>query len=289
MRKNEKLSKGLFIGNLPVNVCTETLRNILKSYGTIKQIQVTNGKVEGNVSQNSYGYALCLDKESLNNFLTKDIRYEGRKLKVRQFLSEEDILQEFDFSNFGRIVFIRGIPDFCTNSDLSDIFSPYGKVKSAYAIRPSKKNRSKFYGYIQYQEVRPAFFSTNRVINIGDVSCQCLPMTNLPNFIKRALDQSKEEKLRELLPPPEEQNGHYNIESGNNLLSLDPSGMRPEELRKTGEISISLKEALKAPISLNHISCNLFFKITPEHKKLKINQWYYQAIRLKKKFSRLRS
>lgn len=170
----------MFIGNVDKSIVNRELKLILQKYGEIHQIQVSKLNKDINLG---YAYVKFLNFYPERNILKDKIWVGSKQLKIRPFLEPWEIAQKFDFSNPQKMIFIKGIPPNMTNSELKNFFRKYGEVTEGSAIRPTKKVRSNFYGYVQFKSKAPLKKLRSDKIKLKGRNCQILPMKHIPTFL----------------------------------------------------------------------------------------------------------
>lgn len=180
MKKNQSI----FVGNIPPHLTEKEVCRIFRKKANFRQIQLSAvSSLKDRKNDQGYAYIKCTTQQQ-KKLLSKRFSICGQKLALRAFLKSEYIVKVFDFSQPSKLVFIRGIPASATNDDIKKAFSQFGLVELACAIRPSKKDRSIFYGFVQYVEVAPLKVLQSTKITINGSKCESLPFTFMPNFLE---------------------------------------------------------------------------------------------------------
>lgn len=76
--------------------------------------------------------------------------FEGKAIRVRSYMDEDELIDHIELVRDTRM-FISGIPQKFTNSDLATFFGNFGAVKSAYITKEISKNRERL-GYVIFAE-----------------------------------------------------------------------------------------------------------------------------------------
>ena len=177
----------LFIGNVAPSTYPTAFKDFLVSFGKVSQVQIP--KISKEDDAKGYAYIKCLDIPTLKGFISQKVIYNQRVLCIREFLTPEKICQLFDFKNPKSILFVKQIPATITHDDLEAAFIRFGPVRSAYAIRPTKKDRAKFYGFVQFEEGIPSSLAKNTNVLVGNFLLPCMVMEEVPRFIEKLINR----------------------------------------------------------------------------------------------------
>lgn len=126
-----------------------------------------------------------MQTKSNAKFLNKNLRLNDQKLTIRKVMKPYEISTLFDFTEPKNIVFVRGIPPTSRMKiNLGKIFLDFGEVMSAYAIKPDKRDRSIFNGFVQYSDTAPLKDLERSITQIKGYPCCILPFINMPSFLQ---------------------------------------------------------------------------------------------------------
>lgn len=174
--------EAVFAGNIPTYLTVREVEMFFLEIGEYLQIQVPNRTSPTNVLH-GHAYIRCKESET-EKFFSKRLILRGQSLVMRKILNPCEIAQIFDFTKPQKLVFVRGIPATVSNEHLAIIFSEFGEVRHAYAIRSGKKDKSIYYGFIEYKEKAPLEELKSKVAFIDGCPCCILPFIEMPKFLE---------------------------------------------------------------------------------------------------------
>ena len=182
--KGKKASFVLFIGNIPSEVKVSELKEIFVKKIPAKFLRLSVPTKVKNDPNFSYTYLTCPNALIQKKAAKLKITIKDSQLKIRKVLEDDEVLCKFDFSNMSKILFLQWIPHNCTNTDLYNFFSSFAKIGSVYCVRPSKHDKSKYFGYVQFENEEDVLLLTNKEIKFGNDYCTCLSLSYVPNFLR---------------------------------------------------------------------------------------------------------
>lgn len=181
----------LFVGNINPKIEKAPIKGFLSSLGNLSPIQIpieVKKTTSGHVNK-GYAYLKCQNEATYNLLLQTPMYMFGHEMKIREILSAERIVELFTLDRLERFYFLRGIPHFVSNKDLLLKFSKYAPVRFAAAIRPTKKDRSQFYGFVEFCSQVVLTESNIAKLRAELKFRDCVTLEDLPSFLKLEISQ----------------------------------------------------------------------------------------------------
>ena len=168
----------IFIGCLHGKTNEQLVEAYFSQFGPIYNIRL---RKKGQGGSAGFGTFSVSSYEQFRRIIDQDHFLLGRKIICREYLlgnQKEAFLKDLN----QRRVFIRNVPPEFSDLDIRAIFSRFGNVNKAYAIRDEFGN-SRGFGYVCFEHVREA----NQVIQqrmlkvLGRHLIECLPYDKTPH------------------------------------------------------------------------------------------------------------
>lgn len=147
----------MFVGGLAKWITEEDLKGYFSNFAKIKKLKILREPKTGN--SKGFGFIFFKSYSDLKNVLNHPESHQirGRIVDCQEALglaSERD-QKKFEMMNKRR-VFIGNVSKTATDQDLTDYFSQYGCLKSAYLLKDYKENFTRRYGFVVFQRVSSA-------------------------------------------------------------------------------------------------------------------------------------
>ena len=176
----------VFIGCLPKNITHEQVYRYFSKFGKISNIKIS-GKAKA-----GHGTLDVGSEQAFNQMLRTKHKLFGRDVICRPFLKGEQKRQFVQKLNKKR-VFLKGIPKHFSDKKIEGVFSRFGDVERAYAVR-SFQGESYGYGCVNFLDERTAQRLVQRgflEVLDGRVRIACL---RFEGGMKKASDQKAKQR-----------------------------------------------------------------------------------------------
>jgi len=160
----------IFVGSLPAQTPAEELITYFQQYEGIKNL-----KRKKNKGKKSPGYAILRVEslEIMNQILSKEHVFKGKKLLLKPYLSPEQRLSKEKFFQDRRI-YLKNLPEFATVEILKGVFSTFGKIESIMTKR--KGGTGRLYGFVTFEDNESALLCVNKKrFQLGSVFIEARP------------------------------------------------------------------------------------------------------------------
>lgn len=153
---NNKPQK-FYIGSLPGNAKESTVFSIFKYYGKILDLRLIKDRKTKKCAGFGFITFEVLNQKShmqLSNILSDPHLLMGREIKVERHLSGES-LQRHTQGHKNKRIFVGNLPKGLSDAMLSNYFSRFGDLESAYRVKIQSENRLTNYGYVTFLSEEP--------------------------------------------------------------------------------------------------------------------------------------
>lgn len=147
----------MFVGGLAKWITEEDLTEYFSKYGEVKKAKILKERNSGN--SKGFGFVFFKFKEGLTSSLKFPKKHviKGRIVDCQEALGLACERDQKKYSQMNRRrVFIGNVSKAADDSDLTEYFSKFGKLKSAYLLKDYKENYTRRYGFIVFRDIAPA-------------------------------------------------------------------------------------------------------------------------------------
>lgn len=248
----------VFIGSIKKDSESASLKTTLLEFGFIKEAEILHPS-DGVISK---GFAIVnceLENISYKAFLKTKIHLEGALLYLAPYL-EGDEIKKRNEELAKKKVFISGIPDDFSNSQLIKLFSCYGGIETAYINKKRKIKRKReekegsdccpkvFFGFVTfYEEESAQKCLESGVKHLGyDFEVNCFTPKPLTDFKEKEDTSNKKKKKsqkikkiikKKTLPPKNQKQRSFELYlNKKNEYRQETAVMRTHPLMETKDI-----------------------------------------------------
>lgn len=168
---NEK-RKILFIGGVPATMGEAALEQHFSKHCEVVKVRIMREKKTR--EPKGFAFVTLADASMVPKMLCIDHIIEGRKVDV-QLASRKGEKKDWKEEQKKRRIFVSNLPSGMGNEDLSNHFSKFGKVRNAYIIRDFLTDKSKNYGYVEFQDPEVVHAVFEQQMTIDDQPIKCMP------------------------------------------------------------------------------------------------------------------
>lgn len=158
----------IFVGGLPSTVSEEELYDYFAQYGVISRCRTKKWRSDKTKCK---GFAIIVaqDEATYEAILAQPHQMHGRTIECKRAISNKHDLIQHNQQVVASKVFVTGLPQTCTDSDLRGYFERFGPLEMAYVVRQSsncKKSRIGFVSFVRTLDKDKAISVRNH--KIGD-------------------------------------------------------------------------------------------------------------------------
>lgn len=155
--KTSSIQYKMFVGGLAKWITEEDLNEYFSKYGKVKKVKILKERNSGN--SKGFGFVFFKFREGLRSTLDFPKKHviKGRIVDCQEALGLACERDQKKYSQMNRRrVFIGNVSKAANDSDLTEYFSKFGKLKSAYLLKDYKENYTRRYGFVVFQDIAPA-------------------------------------------------------------------------------------------------------------------------------------
>ena len=153
-----KPKQKFYLGSLPGNAKKGIIRTHFSKYGLVSEVNLVKHKKTKKCS--GFGFITMSPYEGSGLFSSKH-KIMGRIIKLEQYLSGNK-LKTHTTANHKRRLFVTNLNLQVRDENLTNFFSKFGELESAYKVKVQSENRPTSYGYVTFSEKHSVerFFET---------------------------------------------------------------------------------------------------------------------------------
>lgn len=178
-----------YVGSLPGNINEDTLFPIFASYGKITDLKIIKEKKSNKCA--GFGFITFQVKtdqqaQRLEAMLEESHSLDGRAIKVQRHLSGRSLENHIKGHQKKR-VYVSNLPKNLSDEELSDFFSQFGEIESAYRVKIQSEDRLTNYGYVTFTSEYPVnkIFSRENIPGSGvTLEIRRGKQVKVQNFVK---------------------------------------------------------------------------------------------------------
>ncbi|XP_027342189.1 heterogeneous nuclear ribonucleoprotein 1 [Abrus precatorius] len=163
-RRESSLGK-LFVGGISWETSEESFFKYFNKYGEVIDSVIMMNRHSGR--PRGFGFVTFADSAVADEVLAHEHTIDGRVVEVKRTVPREDM--EVVGVLKTKKIFVGGIPQFFTDDELREYFSPYGNIVECQIMLDHKTGRSRGFGFVTFdsEDSVDNVFSVGKIHEIG--------------------------------------------------------------------------------------------------------------------------
>lgn len=150
------IEKRLFIGRLPATVSDDEVREVYGAYGALKECRVLPEKGVAFVSYDTWAAAHKALLSTDNQACLRSCNGQPIAVSFAERSGSSGRGSHYAKGSEHSRIFVGGLPESCTDSDLKTLFDVFGKVEAANLLAPKGNRRCGFVNFSLWGEALDA-------------------------------------------------------------------------------------------------------------------------------------
>ena len=164
--------KILFVGGIPATMSEAEIENHFAQSCRVCKVRIMREKKT--LEPKGFAFVTLTDAAAVTAVLNMTHVIAGRKVDV-QLASRKGEKKEWKEDQKKKRIFVSNLPNNFGNDELAAYFSKYGQIRNAYIIKDFMTDQSKYYGYIEFEEVGVVHAVLKEQVTIHGHKVTCLP------------------------------------------------------------------------------------------------------------------
>ncbi|XP_019436500.1 PREDICTED: heterogeneous nuclear ribonucleoprotein 1-like [Lupinus angustifolius] len=157
--RHDSLSGKLFVGGISWETSEETFFKYFNKFGEVVDSVIMMDKHSGR--PRGFGFVTFTDSAVADKVLAQEHTIDGRVVEVKRTVPRGDMEATAVFRT--KKIFVGGIPQFLTDDELKEYFSPYGNIVEHQIMLDYQTGRSRGFGFVTFDSED----SVEKVVSAG--------------------------------------------------------------------------------------------------------------------------
>ncbi|KAI4329103.1 hypothetical protein L6164_021403 [Bauhinia variegata] len=159
--RRDSSSGKLFVGGVSWETTEDSFFKYFNKYGEVLDSVIMMNKHSGR--PRGFGFVTFADSAVADEVLAQEHTIDGRVVEIKRTVPREDM--EVVGVSRTRKIFVGGIPQFFTDDELREYFSPYGSIVEHQIMLDHKTGRSRGFGFVTFENED----SVDKVFSVGKI------------------------------------------------------------------------------------------------------------------------
>ncbi|KAK7325109.1 hypothetical protein VNO77_29192 [Canavalia gladiata] len=165
LNRRDSSSGKLFVGGISWDTSEESFFKYFNKYGEVIDSVIMMNKHSGR--PRGFGFVTFADSAVADEVLAQEHTIDGRVVEVKRTVPREEMEGVGVFKT--KKIFVGGIPQFFTDDELREYFSPYGNIAECQIMLDHKTGRPRGFGFVTFdsEDSVEKVFSVGKIHEIG--------------------------------------------------------------------------------------------------------------------------